>query len=234
MTAPTVLPRRTRTRRRLWWTLGIAVVLLLGLLGTAMAVVALQPAAAPLTLPPAGSVAPAGPMPAQWRIASGSAAGFRVEQTFLGATSEVTGRTEGVTGAMTMTGNRIDSVEATIDLLGLTTDGKQPAPQFATSLETGRFPHATVRLAEPVSLDDAFASGATTEFSAIGELTLHGVTHRAPAALTARRDATGIAVTGSLPVHFADWSIAEPEGYGALGSLADHGTAEFRLILHAG
>jgi hypothetical protein len=52
-------------------------------------------------------------------------------------------------------------------------------------------------------------------------------------AVTARRDATGIAVTGTIPVRFADWNIAEPQGYGALGSLADQGFAEFLLILHA-
>ncbi|MFC7530061.1 YceI family protein [Actinoplanes sp. GCM10030250] len=232
MTAPTVSPRRVRTRRRLWWALGITAVLLVGLLGAAMAFVAFQTAAAPLTLPPAGSAPPAGPMPAQWRIASGSVAGFRIEQTFLGATSEVTGHTEGVTGAMTTTGNRIDSVEATIDLLSLTTDGKQPAPQYAESLETARFPHTTVRLTEPVPFDAGFTSGATTELTATGELTLHGVTRPITAAVTARRDATGIAVTGSVPIRFADWNIAEPQGYGALGALADHGSAEFLLILH--
>jgi polyisoprenoid-binding protein YceI len=233
MTALTVSPRRTRTRRRLWWAFGIAAVLLLGLLGAAIAFVGLPPAAVPLTRPPAASAPPSGPMPAQWRIASGSVAGFRIEQTFLGVTSEITGRTDGVTGAMTTPGNRIDSFEATIDLLSLTTDGKQPAPQFATSLETERFPHATVRLTEPIPLDAAFTSGATAEFTVSGELTLHGVTRPITTAVTARRDAAGIAVTGSVPIRFADWNIGEPQGYGTLGSLADHGSAEFLLVLHA-
>jgi hypothetical protein len=35
-------------------------------------------------------------------------------------------------------------------------------------------------------------------------------------------------------VTFAEYRIARPQGYGPLGSLADHGTAEFALILHHG
>ena len=49
--------------------------------------------------------------------------------------------------------------------------------------------------------------------------------------LSARRDGTTIEAAGSLPVAFADFGIKGPSGYGALGSLADHGTAEFLLIL---
>ena len=126
-----------------------------------------------------------------------SIAGFRVEQTFLGASSEVTGRTAGVTGTATSSGDRIESVESTIDLLTLTSDGKEPAPQFAASLETTRFPQATVRLTEPISLGAGFVSGARTEVTATGELTLHGVTRTVTATVTARRDAAGLAVTGT-------------------------------------
>ncbi len=50
--------------------------------------------------------------------------------------------------------------------------------------------------------------------------------------LSARRDAANMEVAGSIPVTFADWGIAGPKGYGMLGSLADHGVAEFLLVLH--
>ncbi|BEL05327.1 hypothetical protein Q0Z83_035180 [Actinoplanes sichuanensis] len=215
-----------RRRRRWPW---IAAILVVAVLGAAMAAVALQPSPAALTLPAAGPPA-SGPLAAHWWIAPGSVAGFRIEQTFLGATSEVTGRTGGVTGTMTVTGDRIESVEVTIDLLALTSNGKEPAAQFGIGLETARFPRATVRLSRPIPLQTTLDSA--TDLTATGELTLHGVTRTVTATVTARRDTAGIAVTGAVPVRFADWQIKPPTGYGALGSLADHGTAEFLLILH--
>jgi hypothetical protein len=38
-------------------------------------------------------------------------------------------------------------------------------------------------------------------------------------------------VAGSIPVDLAYWGIRDPAGAGVLGSLADHGEAEFRLTL---
>jgi hypothetical protein len=35
-----------------------------------------------------------------------------------------------------------------------------------------------------------------------------------------------------VPVAFTDWGIKPPQNYGPLGSLADHGLAEFLLVLH--
>ncbi|MEU8662702.1 nitroreductase/quinone reductase family protein [Actinoplanes philippinensis] len=221
---------RTARRRRWWWIAAIAAVVVL--LAAAAAAVAGQPPVAPLTLP-VPAAPPSGAPAEEWRIASGSVAGFRIEQTFLGMTSEVTGRTGGVTGTMTVHGDRIDAVEARIDLLTLTSDGREPAPQFATSLETARFPQAVVRLTAPIVLDAAFAAGSAVTLPATGELTLRGVTRPVTTTLTARRDATGVAVLGAVPIRFADWQISEPQGYGPLGSLSDHGVAEFLLILRS-
>jgi pyruvate ferredoxin oxidoreductase beta subunit len=37
---------------------------------------------------------------------------------------------------------------------------------------------------------------------------------------------------GSIPVVFSGWVIDVPAGFGLLGSLADHGIAEFVLVLN--
>jgi hypothetical protein len=50
-------------------------------------------------------------------------------------------------------------------------------------------------------------------------------------ALSARRDGPDLQVAGSIPVDLAYWGIRDPAGAGVLGSLADHGEAEFRLTL---
>ena len=63
-------------------------------------------------------------------------------------------------------------------------------------------------------------------------ITLHGVTRTTAVTLSLRRDGTNVDVAGSVPVALFDFGIAAPKGYGALGSLAGHGTAEFLLILH--
>jgi polyisoprenoid-binding protein YceI len=221
-------PRRKRHWLR-WILAGFAVLVVLLVAGVVTAI-RLQPVPAPLALPPSAA-APVGPLDGTWQVASGSTAGFRIQQTVLWTTSEVVGRTGDAAGTVVIANGKATLAKLRIGLLSLTSGGK-PAPQFATSLETQHYPNATADLVRPVALDGSLASGATTTVTAPGQLTLHGVTRGVMAALSIRRDGPNLDITGSFPVSFADWGIAEPKGYGALGSLADHGTAEFLLVLH--
>jgi YceI-like domain len=118
-----------------------------------------------------------------------------------------------------------------VGLVALTTGDAKPAPQFGISLDTQRYPDATIGLTQPVTLDAAITSGTTLTVNAAGTLTLHGVTRTVTVALSVRRDGASIDAAGSVPVAFADYGIAGPKGYGGLGSLADHGVAEFLLVL---
>lgn len=227
---PSDTPQRPG-RRRHWlrWILASAAAFVVLLVMTAAIAVKLQPTPAPLALP-APAAAPAGPLDGAWRVASGSVAGFRIQQTVLALTSEVVGRTEDVTGTATIAGGTITSATIRVNLLALTSGGR-PAPQFGKSLETQRYPDATISLAQPADLDSSFISGAVTTITATGQLTLHGVTRTLTVRLSARRDAASVEVTASIPIAFRDWTITLPTGYGILGSLADHGTAEFLLVL---
>jgi polyisoprenoid-binding protein YceI len=227
-------PARPRRKRRwLRWTIaGIAVVVVL-LVGLVAVAIKLQPTPAPLALP-AGATAPVGLADGTYQIASGSLAGFRIQQTVIGLTSDVVGRTDDITGAVTVADGQATTAGLRVGLLALTTGDAKPAPQFGISLGTQQYPDATIGLAQPVTLDPVFASGATVTANAAGTLTLHGVTRPVTVVLSLRRDGTSIDVAGSLPVAFTDYSIAEPKGYGPLGSLADHGVAEFVLVLHRG
>jgi polyisoprenoid-binding protein YceI len=225
--APPERPRRKRHWLR--WVLVSAIALVVLLFAAVAAAIKLQPTPAPLALP-ASVVAPTGPIEGTWSVTSGSVAGFRIQQTVLGLTNAVVGRTEDVTGTVTVAGGQVAAAHVRVNLLALTSGGK-PAPQFGTSLETQRYPDATVDLAGSVAADAGFASGATATVSATGQLTLHGVTHNVAVPISMRRDGADVKVTGSFPVSFADWGIAEPTGYGWFGSLANHGTAEFLLVL---
>jgi polyisoprenoid-binding protein YceI len=231
-TTPTTTPPAPPRPRRHWlrWTVtGLALFLVL-LVGLIAAAIKLQPVPAPLALPPTVT-APAGPSDATYRPGPGSLAGFRIPETVIGLTTDVVGRTGDVAGTVTIAGGRATAAELRIGLVALTSGGGKPAPQLDLSLETGRYPDATVALTEPVALDPAFTAGTAITVNATGTLTLHGVTRTVTAALTLRRNGTGIDVAGSLPVSFADYGIAGPAGYGWFGSMADHGRAEFLLVL---
>jgi polyisoprenoid-binding protein YceI len=231
MTATMTRQDRPRRRRRwLRWVLVSAIALVVVLVGAVMAAVKLQPTVAPLALP-ASVAPPSGPLDGPWSATTGSTAGFRIRQTVLGMTSDIVGRTADVTGTATASDGRFSAAHLRINLLAITSGGK-PAPQFAASLDTSHFPDATVDLTDPIAPGPGFTSGAVAAASATGRLTLHGQEHAVTVSLSMRRDGAGVVVTGSFPVAFADWAIAQPSGYGWFGSLANHGTAEFLIVLH--
>jgi hypothetical protein len=70
--------------------------------------------------------------------------------------------------------------------------------------------------------------------TATGLLELNGVSRPVTFTVSGRRSGTALQVAGSIPVAFSSWDITGPSGYGWLGSLADHGVAEFLLILDRG
>ena len=79
----------------------------------------------------------------------------------------------------------------------------------------------------PLTIDPAVAS-----VTVPGQLSLRGQSHPVTITLTARQDGDTLQAVGTIPVAFADWAIPSPAGYGPFGSLDDHGTAEFLLVLH--
>ncbi|MCU7725330.1 YceI family protein [Actinoplanes sp. KI2] len=229
--SPAHAPIQPRRRRRwLRWTIiGVAgsAVLLSALVAAA---IKLQPTPAPLTLPATAST-PAGPLDGTYRAVAGSTAGFRIQQRIVGLTSDVVGRTKDVTGTVTIADGQATTARLRVGLLALTSGDAKPAPQFGISLDTQRYPDAAISLTQSVTLDPAFSSGTTVTANASGALTLHGIARPVTVAVSLRRDGTNIDVAGSFPVAFTDYSIARPKGYGAFGSLSDHGVAEFLLIL---
>lgn len=225
-------PAPAARRRRHWlrWTLGGIAALIVILLAAVAVAVKLQPTPAPLALPP-NPAAPTGPVDGTWQVAPGSVAGFRIQQTVLLLTSEVVGRTTDLTGTVTVASGHATAANVQINLLALTTGDRKPAPQFGISLDTKQYPIATVALAQPVPLDAAL-SGDVATVTATGTLTLHGVTRTVAVSLALRRDGANLDIAGQTPVAFKDYSLASPAGYGPIGSVADHGIAEFLLILH--
>jgi hypothetical protein len=200
-------------------------------------VVTLTPVPAPLALPKAAA-APSGPLDGTWRVSAGSTVGFRVRETVIGFSNDVTGRTGDVTGtavvASAVTGGaEVSSAAFQVSLDTIKVNGKTGQPQLVKSLGVTAHPVATITLTRPVPLPAAFASGAVVTRTAAATFTLNGTTRPVTVALSVRQDGTAIEAAGYLPVAFSGFRIAGPAGYGFLGSLASNGTAEFLLVLRS-
>jgi polyisoprenoid-binding protein YceI len=220
-------------RKRHWWRWILAGVLVLAVLVVLAGALALRfwASASPLALPGGRTAAPAGPVDGAWAAAPGSVGGFRVRESALGMSGDVTGRTDAVTGTIVISGGQVTAAVFRIGLTSITITGKTQ-PQFTRSLDTNQHPSATITLARPVTLPPAFTSGATITVRALGRLTLRGTTQLVTVTLSARRDGTALQAAGSIPITLSRWGITEPASYGIVGSLASHGTAEFLLLLH--
>jgi polyisoprenoid-binding protein YceI len=81
----------------------------------------------------------------------------------------------------------------------------------------------------PIQLGSIPGEGTTITATATGQLTLHGRTRSVTFQVHARRSGSTIAVSGSIPIVFADYGIDNPSGGPA--TTANHGVLEFLLHL---
>jgi polyisoprenoid-binding protein YceI len=197
---------------------------------------------APPALPSGASAVPAAPgsLDGTWTVntslgsitdATASFAGYRVQEQLVGVGgTTAVGRTTKVSGSMTLTGAVVSNVQVTADLTALTSDNPNRDGELRReAIETNRFPTATFKLTGSIDLGTLPAEGTTVSANATGELTLHGVTKTVTIALQATRQGGVIAVTGSLPIAFADYSIQKPTSFAVL-SVDDHGIMELHLL----
>ncbi|MEY2477876.1 MAG: hypothetical protein QOG87_3191 [Actinomycetota bacterium] len=163
-----------------------------------------------------------------WKVASGSQAGYRVNEVLFGQSAEAVGRTSDVTGTFTIAGTKVTAGSFTVDMTTVTSDQSRRDGQFqGRIMEVSTYPTATFVLASPIELGSLPADGAQIDVEAMGKLTLHGTTKTVTFPLQAKRTGATIAVAGSIPVVFADYDISNPSGGPA--QTEDHGELEFRL-----
>ncbi len=220
-------------RAHRWWrwiVAGTAAILILAVLAT-IAFIKLQPAPAALSLPSGAASAPSGPLGGTWTVGRGSAAGFRIQESAFGVSNVVVGRTSALTGSVVIAGSDVTSATFRIRLDTITVAGKAE-PQLRTSLDSRAYPLATISLTQPLTLTSGFAGGSTVHVTVAAQLTLRGTTRPVTVTLSARRAGSALQATGTIPVEFSRWGIEGPAGFGFLASLANHGTAEFLVVLH--
>ena len=158
--------------------------------------------------------------------------GYRVTEKLVASifANTATGRTDSVTGTLTITGNTVSNVTVTADLRSLTSDqGGRDGTIQNEGLESNRFPQAKFVLTQPITLAAVPAVGQTITTHATGNFTLHGVTKKVTFDVVAKRVTGAIRINGSIPVTFADYNINNPSGGPA--SVGNSGTMEFTLVL---
>jgi polyisoprenoid-binding protein YceI len=201
--------------------------------------------AAALTLPTASSSAAPGTsaVPAAsfdgvvagtWNVASGSQAGYRVREQLanLPAESDAVGRTNAVTGSITITTSgsttTLTAGSLSVDTTSITSDKSQRDGRLRTDgLQTGTFPTATFTLTKPVEIPATALAGTAANITLTGDLTLHGVTKSVEIPAQAQLVGGTIQVAGSITFPLSDYSIVAPNIGGVIVSIADNGTLEF-------
>ncbi|MCJ7725409.1 MAG: YceI family protein, partial [Acidimicrobiia bacterium] len=189
---------------------------------------------------PTGSTAPAttaatiqNGIEGDWSLSGDgtSYVGYRVQEELasIGAKTAV-GRTPLVEATLTVAGGEVTSVVIDADLSGLTSDAPHRDSAIKRqALETDTFPDAGFTLTAPIALPAGAAAGDPIEVTAIGDLTLHGVTRPVEVPLQAQLVDGRIVVVGLLPILFEDYGIEKPSALGVL-SVDDNGSMELLLV----
>jgi polyisoprenoid-binding protein YceI len=162
---------------------------------------------------------------------SATFAGYRVqEQLSTIGSHEAVGRTQEVSGSMTLSATQVTALDISVDMTTLASDDERRDGQLRErGLETDAFPTATFSLSKPIDMASVPAAGDPVEAMATGDLTLHGVTTQVRLPVQAQWTGDRIEVAGSLDIAIADYGIEKPVGFIVL-SVADTGTIEFHLL----
>jgi len=182
----------------------------------------------------AGTTAPASTAPSAgvdgtWAAAADSILGYRVKESINGFDTEANGRTNSVTGALTLQGSTATAASFTVDMTTFKSDEGRRDGQFnGRIMDVATYPTATFNLTAPIDFGSAPADGASITASATGDLTLRGITKSVTFDLTATYKNGRIAVLGNIPVVFADYGIPNP----SIATIVteDHGLLEFVLL----
>ena len=223
-------------RRWVWLAIGVpvaVVVLVVG--GTFVYIHFISPdAPAPLTFSSAatGSDAPSplvGGTDGTWKATDASVVGYRVKEVLFGQDNEAAGRTNAVTGQLTIAGTTVNTASFTVDMTKVSSDSGQRDGQFrGRIMDTSEFPTATFELTQPIQLQSIPANLQQITVKATGKLTLHGVTKDVTTDLTARLNGSNLEVNGTIPITFSDYGIDNPSGGPA--SVGDNGQIELLLV----
>lgn len=160
----------------------------------------------------------------------GSFVGYRVKEELagIGGTTAV-GRTSGVTGNVTIAGNKATAATITADMTTLRSQEQARDGQLRNQgIEYSKFPTSEFKLSS-TDIPASVESGQTAKVTLNGSLTLHGVTKdiAMPAEVTLKDGV--LVVVGEIEVQFADYAIQKPTAARVV-SMEDKGVIEVQLF----
>jgi polyisoprenoid-binding protein YceI len=161
--------------------------------------------------------------------ADGSFVGFRVSEELTIGSQTAVGRTGDVAGSLTIDGTTVSDVTIEADLSQLVTNDSRRDRAARGALDTEQFPLATFVQTQPLEIPADAAAGGPVSVTAVGDLTIHGVTQSVEVPIQAQLVDDVIALIGSLPVSFADYGVTAPSAP-IVVSVEDNGTIEFQLL----
>ena len=165
-----------------------------------------------------------------WKPTAASTVGYRAKEVLNGQSTEGVGRTNVVTGSVTIAGTKATAATLTVDVTKLKSDQDRRDGQVQSRiLETATFPTAVLKLKSPVDFGKVPADKEAITTKATVDLTFHGVTKTVDINMGARRVGATIEVEGTIPVAWADYSIPDPSN--GFAQVEPKGEIEFLVVL---
>ncbi len=166
-----------------------------------------------------------------FETASGSFAGFRVDEELVVGAVTAVGRSGGVSGSLRIEDGDLVAAEVTVDMTTIVSNDSRRERAIRGALSTSEFPTASFVLTEPVALGDGVADGEEVTVQARGDLTIKGITRAVTFSIGAvvRGDGVGV-VVGSADIVWADFDVSTPSA-AIVVSVADEGVVEFQLVV---
>src|SRR5206468_11572590 len=139
------------------------------------------PAPAPLGLGATASPGAAGsgqaaadaPLAGTWAVATGSRAGYRVNEVLAGQDNVAVGRTNSVAGHLTISRTAVTAGAFTVRMATIRSDRSQRDAQFdGRIMDVATYPTGTFTLTRAISLAPVPATGKIQTYHATGHLTL--------------------------------------------------------------
>jgi polyisoprenoid-binding protein YceI len=160
---------------------------------------------------------PAGELAGTWTVAGESQAGYRVREKLanLPAPSDAVGRTNAITGQVTITEDggayRARNANFTVDVSQLRSNEARRDNRIRTiGLETDKYPQATFVAAGPIDIPGDAVNGKVVTVQADGDMTLHGVTKKVSIPLQVQRNGNQIRIVGNYDFTWSDFGMTAP------------------------